>query len=669
MTHFRYLQIAVVAALILAGVGGGIQIDATEKKLYTLSPTTVRVVEGIDEPLSLRFYVSEELVRQVPSYAQYQQRVTDLLEKIARTSNGQFSSETIIADSFSSEEDDALAAGLTPIPLSPGIDVFFGLALSRVNAAPEDNTASEAANFDQAFDQDSADTAVIAVLNPGREQYLEYDLLNLIQDLNTGERPKVGILTSEFPFGTPSFANSFGQSAPSGPWAIIEQVESIAQIDLVFAPEDLERLNPKALILLHPEPLSPRMQFAIEQYAFRGGKLLIFADPHYDSFAPSQYAPEASDASSLQGLPASWKVQLRPDVAAADPSLALGVSYQRNGRNEVATHLSWVRTADENYPSSSVVTGSASDVIFASPGVVEVLPGSPFALEPLVVMSPEGGTVPLTGLEGSPPDLFALSGMFEPSQEPITIAGLLTGSPTTAFPNGAPPPAEGEAQPAPSPEGTDATSDPEEQTAALYAEPLAEPVVPITLLVVADVDFLRDRFWVQRSNFLNQTQLIPTAENGALFLAMVESLAGAEGLADLQLRGISNYPFTHLNDLRRDAEQQFQGREQELEQRVQELLQQLENRNPASAPADGQPTNDATQTNDEALVAQIREELVTTRSELRAVNRQLNEDVESVERTVTWVNTLVMPLVVILVYIGWRRRSTRRLRQGISHAR
>src|SRR5690606_26382824 len=64
------------------------RVDLTEEKLFTLSEGSLSVLNQLDEPITLRFYFSERLGREIPSVGLYVQRVRDLLEEYANRSNG-----------------------------------------------------------------------------------------------------------------------------------------------------------------------------------------------------------------------------------------------------------------------------------------------------------------------------------------------------------------------------------------------------------------------------------------------------------------------------------------------------------------------------------------------------------------------------------------------------
>ena len=51
------------------------RLDVTDNKLFTLSDGTVNILEGLDEPVTLRFYYSAKLFAGVPQYLNYGKRV------------------------------------------------------------------------------------------------------------------------------------------------------------------------------------------------------------------------------------------------------------------------------------------------------------------------------------------------------------------------------------------------------------------------------------------------------------------------------------------------------------------------------------------------------------------------------------------------------------------
>jgi gliding motility-associatede transport system auxiliary component len=151
------------------------QLDLTQDSLYTLSPGTRSVLKSIDEPITLRFYLSHALTEQSPVHAQYGSRVRDLLERYTNIAHGKIKLEIYSPEPYSQDDDRAMAAGLQGIPLdNAGAVGYFGLVASN----------------------STDDLQVIPFFNPDREQYLEYDLTKLIYSLANPKKPTIGLYTS-----------------------------------------------------------------------------------------------------------------------------------------------------------------------------------------------------------------------------------------------------------------------------------------------------------------------------------------------------------------------------------------------------------------------------------------------------------------------------------------
>src|SRR4030088_3476150 len=96
------------------------RLDLTQDRLYTLSSGTRQVLRQIDEPITLRFFLSERLTREVPAYGTYATRVRDLLREYVSASNGKVRFETYDPEPFSDVEDRAVAYGLQGVPVDQG---------------------------------------------------------------------------------------------------------------------------------------------------------------------------------------------------------------------------------------------------------------------------------------------------------------------------------------------------------------------------------------------------------------------------------------------------------------------------------------------------------------------------------------------------------------------
>ena len=56
-------------------------LDLTEGQVYTLSDGTKEVLAAIREPVTLRLFISDDLIEQSPSFKDYAKNVQELLER------------------------------------------------------------------------------------------------------------------------------------------------------------------------------------------------------------------------------------------------------------------------------------------------------------------------------------------------------------------------------------------------------------------------------------------------------------------------------------------------------------------------------------------------------------------------------------------------------------
>ena len=79
-------------------------LDLTEGQVYTLSDGTKEVLAAIREPVTLRLFVSDDLIEQSPSLKDYAKNVQELLERYVELSNNRIKLELVRPEPFSPEE-------------------------------------------------------------------------------------------------------------------------------------------------------------------------------------------------------------------------------------------------------------------------------------------------------------------------------------------------------------------------------------------------------------------------------------------------------------------------------------------------------------------------------------------------------------------------------------
>lgn len=609
------------ANLVVDRKATGLRADFTQEKLFTLSAGTRNLLSRIDEPLTLRLYVSDRLVREIPSYGVYAGRVRELLDEYRAAANGRLRVQVIDPQPFSDDEDRAVAMGLQGVPVNQsGEQVYFGIA--GANSADKE--------------------AVIPFLQPERERFLEYDLTKLIFDLVTTRKKTVGLLST-----LPLQGQFMGPRVPPQPWAIHEQLGQFFQIERIDRDAATIPESVNVLMLVHPKDLPETTLYAIDQFVMRGGRVLAFVDPHAEGEMgrPGPAAQTGQTASDIPALLKSWGVELVPGKIAGDRQAARRVSAGDGQRVRAVDYLAWLSLRDAALAKSDVLLADVQAINLATPGILKPVQGSTVQLTPLIQTSEQSQELDVEQVKFQP-DPVSLLANFKSSGERKIVAARLRGPAKSAFPDG-PPKVEKK-------EGEEAKEQP-----ALPAH-LAQSRDPINVIVVADTDMLEDRFWAQVQEFFGQRLVVPVANNGDFVINAVDHLGGSDDLISLRSRGQSARPFTVMQEIQRQAELSFRAKERELTEKLKATeakLKELQTKEQGDGAARALVT-----ANQQQAIDQFRAEMLDTRRQLRDVQFELRRDIQRLEAWVRAVNIGLIPalLCVFAIALGWWRLSRRR---------
>ena len=118
--------------------------------------------------------------------------------------------------------------------------------------------------------------------------------------------------------------------------------------------------------------------------------------------------------------------------------------------------------------------------------------------------------------------------------------------------------------------------------------------------------------------------MIPTADNASFLINGLENLTGTPALSSLRGRGQVSRPFLVIEELRLRAEQNFRSKENALLQRLETLESQI-----GAIEIKGEQDSDSLISEDDTRTIQnYRSEILSTRKELREVQRSLKSDIE-----------------------------------------
>jgi ABC-2 type transport system permease protein len=601
----------------------GARLDVTEDHLYSLSDGTKQIVGGLAEPIDLTLYYSAEASAKYPQLRAYSARVRELLQSIAARSHGQVRLREVNPVRFTESEDGAAAAGVTSVAFEQnGEPVYFGIAGAN---AVDENVA-------------------IPFIAPSREPYLEYEITRLISELETPRHVNVAMITS-LPLDPYAAANP--QTAQSQPLFFTELMRA-ANVEMM--PRGFTQIPAEAdeLVIVQPWALSEAELYAIDQFIMAKGRAFIAADPAALSWlqTQSQFAPSPVEPSAnLERLLPAWGVSISKDVV-LDRDLALEVeTADADGRTVSAPQPMYISVPAAQMSREDLITaGLQRAIYFGAAGGITWSPMDGVLVSPLARTSKSTMRLPAEqALLGATPQSLALS--FKPSGTVETLAARVSGTLHSAF---------GPAMPA-------------SLTGVWTQKHLARSVKPAEIVLVSDVDFLNDAFYVGGPDRTAQV------DNGAFAVNAIDLIAGSDALVSLRSRAPSLRSLEMVDAMRKRTQDSFMQTEDKLKRDLAAAvarLAALESKGRGSGVFSGD--LGAELTPEERVESEkFRAQAVRARADLRALERDYRSDIEKLEGRLMLINVWAAPMLVAAsgLFLFWRRARRNARREGKAETR
>ena len=604
------LVILVLGNLILSFAN--VRWDTTEDKIYSLSKGTRNILSEMSVPVDIKFFYSQSH-RDFPAGLKiYARRVEDFLSEYENESGGKIKLEVIDPKVDSDEEDWAQRYGIRPLTGPSGENLYCGLVFLA-----EDREEK------------------IELLDPSREELLEYDLTQAIFRLQSPKKKTIGIISSLPVMGGPANMPVPGQPQGLPPFFFISELKKAYDVrDLGLSAEKIDD-SIDLLMIIHPKGISPKTEYAIDQYVLKGGNALIFVDPLCVSDrSRGQQQFMQMPSSNLEKLFKAWGVTMDPAKALVDMNQPTRV----RGRDGTAEdNPMWISARGEAFDSADIVTSQLENMLFPIAGALKKSEGSGHEFIPLVQSSDRSSLVNAfmaqLGAEG-------VRKNFVSANEKFNIAVRIRGKFTSAFPEG-PPPADG--------------SGAKEQDNKGH---LTVGQKNATLIIVADADMLTDQFYVQRSNFLGFNMARVFNDNLNFLSNAVEILLGSDDLIGLRSRGKFERPFTAVLELKQKAQERWLAKENELikeEEITNRKLQELQQQKSDSS-------NLILSQDQEAEIIKFKKKRLDIKQELKQVRRNLRADIERLGNILKVINIFLMPVCVAIAGIGFAIYRQRRMK-------
>jgi ABC-type uncharacterized transport system involved in gliding motility auxiliary subunit len=560
----------------------------------------------------LYFYFSRDAAaKQSPLLMPYAARVREFLEEVSARAGGRIHLQVIDPQPFSDDEDRAAEFGLQS--LHPGGEaLYFGLAGTN------------------STDGRSA----IPTFTADREEFLEYDVAKLVQELGTPKKPVIGLLSSIGVQG--QFNPQTGQMGE--PWPIYTQLQQLFAVRTLTADLDHIDKDVDVLMLIHPKQLAPKTLYAIDQFVMRGGRMLLLVDPNAGADLSGQdprnplAAAMANHSSDLQPLLTTWGVDY--DATKVIGDLGRGLEVRANTSTAPIRHIGILGLRHGDMDPKDVVTASLESINLATVGSLAARPGAKTTFEPLLLSSDSAEPLPAQRFNALS-DPAVLRDGFKSTGVRYTIAARITGPVDSAYPNGPP----GDQKPAPGPP----------------IAHLAKSTTPANIVVIADTDLLMDYLWVQTRELLGQRIAQAFANNGDLIANILDNLSGSSALISVRGRASFSRPFERIEALKRQADDRLRAKALEL----QTELQQTESKLTELQTKRNDQSSLMLSPEQEAEMKRFTAEKARVRKELRETERGLDVDINRLGSRLKVINIAIAPLLVAVagvVILSLRRR-------------
>ena len=460
----------------------------------------------------------------------------------------------------------------------------------------------------------------IPYLDIRRDRHLEYDIAVGLNGLTRTQTPKIGVISPLIP-STAAIGEREGMSF---------MVELKRAYDIAIIPHFKEVLPDglDVLILIDTTILRRELLYAIDQFVMKGGGLVVMMDPYLRfNRASNAVNPQPSDEiNDISDILRKYGVRYLGDAIVGDAKLASVVADQKQAR---LSFPFWMRIQRDGLSSSHPVTANLNEVFMVEPGALKLLDLE--RATALVTTTEDSGTLPRNNFAGKTPRELALA--FKPDKSPRVIAAALRGRFESAYtipPSGA------------------------DQSRHLQRSKDASASV----FVIADIDWLFDPFSLQRTNVGDKVLVRPLNDNLAFLLNVIEYAGGDEALIAIRSRGKLQRSFSRVAELFHAADRKFKKEEKALTQRVAEI----ESRITAYSESVGPDRVGQMPSHIKEDLKKLRMEMLPVRRKLRAVRRQIREEVENLGRLLTVINLLAGPLFVLV--FGTVVSTLRRRRRG-----
>jgi ABC-type uncharacterized transport system involved in gliding motility auxiliary subunit len=645
------LVITFTAIHLCQDTGKALKWDITEQKIYTLSEGTKNILARLHQPIKVKlFYAKKASLKatdEIRFFNNYYEFVKALLEEYVHVSKGMLTLEIIDPRPYTKDEEEALRHGLKRFPITQEETFFFGLVIQTPFGVHK----------------------VIPFFSPDRQNFIEYDISYLIDTAITREKKRLGIMSSLAVMGDDvsdymAKMMAYQGQQPKPSWVIVNHLREKYEVKSI--PTDINDVNDidvDILMVVHPKDFSEKTLFAIDQFVLKGGRTIVFVDPHCWTDKPAQPQMQmqqpTNQSSNLEPLLHTWGLEMPENTFAGDRALAIP-PRQRSERL-----IGYMELTKECFNQDNPVTAELNQVRILFAGVLQKRDTpeppsqeedtedttSPLTHIPLMSTTSHGNSWTVSSpYELAYPDASALMKKFTDGTSPVHMGYLISGRFPSSYPDGIEVQVD---QPDP--------NDPNETLKVTQKiTGLKQATEDCVVVVFSDVDFITDQMAYQRTFFGN----IVVGDNSSLLLNTLEDLGGSTDLIGIRSRGNFRRPFTVVDEIEQQAEKDTAQEVANLNAIIASHNQELQKI--VSTAKEGEE-----EVVGSAIVQKRREielKIHDAKRQLNEIKRQRLEKTERLGNKLRQANMLAAPAVILIVAILLGIRRSVRKRHYISHA-
>jgi ABC-type uncharacterized transport system involved in gliding motility auxiliary subunit len=618
---------------------GNKSIDLTEDDRYTLTEGTRAILTELKDPVTINYYVTRDVDGTPSAYKRHIPRVDSFLRQLEGLANDKNITLNFIDPEPNTDEEDAARLDqVQQIPVTQDDKFLFGASISSLDKK-----------------------TVIPFFEPSQETQLEYQLISAIAEVSRRETPVVGLIS----------AHNLESGGPANQgwifYQLLQRSYDVANLGMMpietlgteyekrkwgNAPNYLDPEKIKVILVVHPAGITPQTEFVLDQYILRGGTVIACVDP-LSIVAQQSGRPQIPGMPPQGGTPPSSslpKLFKKHNIGFKESQVIIDRKYARKRLPPFYLEL----TEEAMTAKDDITLSKIKNLVFATSGGFTGENGKAIGpgLEVRKLVESSYKYTFVTDQTLNSPDAanqlrFALGSRRE-GDEKQTFVALLSGTFTTAFPEGDPS-AQGGSDESETEEGEDEKS---------ATEDLATGIKTGNLFLFSDSDFLYDGLAYNARRMFNTQVIEPIMNNGAFMFNILDQAVGSEHLVGARARGEVYRPFTVLRELEATSERKskenldkLQAKEQRIEKEFQQIISQMSSAQEAQMSPELQAKRDEYIKNKVQIQKDRREE-----------KKAHQRDVDLLKANIFWSNILYMPLGVIVIGLFvfiWRKQQTK----------